>query len=662
MSLKDSLCFTNDKDIPKKFITNSKFEVLSTFNQDVGGSNKNQTVCPEVEKTARVNNFDDHEKNFGLKLLQKWGFEPGKGLGKELQGINEPVKVCLRKGRGGIGFCDSKETSSHLDNKSTSDKKLHKNKNLLSKKVKINETKLPSQYVFSNETINEDVKLKNKQIEPVLNTNILKCKVIDMTKPQPLVFDSYHAIGKCQISMGNNSSLHDDFITLQEFQDSLNIITDKTDQTLVQNDSKENRESEKIVALEIRNKTIGNTEKEYIQNVATSKNDFVKKINDLFNNGDDLTSTEVIKMFEAQCHCHKDYDEIVWSAWVPQAQKIIQSWDCRQPENIIDIIELWLTLIPSWILNNFFDTVVVPKLTCEVDEWNPTTDSVPIHLWLFPWLPYINNQMNTLIYPVIRRKIKTALDAWHPSDCTAKLILEPWSPVFKKQDMDTFLIQNILPKLKFALSNIIINPCKQNLKEWNWVIDWADMMPTFVMAQLLNEFFFPKWFQVLSFWLNHLLNSTSNFEEVTNWCECWKGMFNKELLAEPSIKNNFSKAFKIINNCILISKGFVPNSGQTAPSKNPYISQTRIENLASKASNVLSQSFKDIVQKKCEKRNILFLPLPNQYYNSKQVYKVGNDKNSFKVYIDRGTLFIRHNETTWLPIELDNFLYKAKNC
>lgn len=67
-----------------------------------------------------------------------------------------------------------------------------------------------------------------------------------------------------------------------------------------------------------------------------------------------------------------------------------RQWTCRQPEPLIELIEYWMPLLPSWILENILDMLVLPKLTLEVEEWNPLTDTVPIHTWIHPWLPLLS--------------------------------------------------------------------------------------------------------------------------------------------------------------------------------------------------------------------------------------------------------------------------------
>lgn len=67
-----------------------------------------------------------------------------------------------------------------------------------------------------------------------------------------------------------------------------------------------------------------------------------------------------------------------------------RQWTCRQPEPLIELLEHWMPLLPKWILENILDMLILPKLTLEVEEWNPLTDTVPIHTWIHPWIPLLS--------------------------------------------------------------------------------------------------------------------------------------------------------------------------------------------------------------------------------------------------------------------------------
>lgn len=130
---------------------------------------------------------------------------------------------------------------------------------------------------------------------------------------------------------------------------------------------------------------------------------------------------------------------------------------------MVEFLEVWVPILPQWILDNILQQTILPKLQLEVENWNPLTDTIPIHVWIHPWIIFLEKHLSTTVFPIIRHKLSVALVNWHPSDTSARLMLEPWSKAFSKGEMDAFLVNNIVPKLNVALQEFIINPHQQHL-------------------------------------------------------------------------------------------------------------------------------------------------------------------------------------------------------
>lgn len=58
-------------------------------------------------QSAGLGQWEKHTKKIGSKLLEKMGYKPGQGLGKNNEGIVEPIKIQANKGRSTIGQSDS---------------------------------------------------------------------------------------------------------------------------------------------------------------------------------------------------------------------------------------------------------------------------------------------------------------------------------------------------------------------------------------------------------------------------------------------------------------------------------------------------------------------------------------------------------------------------
>lgn len=97
----------DDEDNVEKSVDNTSSDSSDDSKQhsinDMAGFRTKFSKSSSTFTTKGLANWEQHTKGIGAKLLLKMGYEPGKGLGKDLQGIQQPVQAHSRKGRGAIG-------------------------------------------------------------------------------------------------------------------------------------------------------------------------------------------------------------------------------------------------------------------------------------------------------------------------------------------------------------------------------------------------------------------------------------------------------------------------------------------------------------------------------------------------------------------------------
>ena len=357
---------------------------------------------------------------------------------------------------------------------------------------------------------------------------------------------------------------------------------------------------------------------------------------------------------------------LVWESWMPSVRTAINLWNTRNPDALIDFLKGWADLIPARIIHNIRDLIVLPRLQSEVNNWDPMSDPVPLHSWLHPWLEVLGSQLE-IVYPTIRHKLAAALNKWHPSDKSARLILLPWRDVFDKGSLQGFLLKNIVPKLDTCLSELSINPTRQDMSQWQWFAAWKDFLPSSMMVSMLEKHFFNKWLQVLASWLNH----SPDYNEVTKWYQGWKRELSDlpDVLSHASIRAAMNQALEMMNRAV---SGGTPMSMQPgafeamrylasresshSPSATPPPpSAPPPPPPAPSISNVhIPENFKDLLSQKCAERGILFAPMPGRFHEGKQMYRCGN----VVVYIDRSVIFFQRSGM-WVHTSLDDLLRNA---
>lgn len=709
-----------------------------------------QAFANKMRRTGKeFGSWEKYTKGFGMKMLQQMGYQPGKGLGKEGQGIVMPVEAFKREGRGALGSYGperskkAQELRPHYDEEEEEEEKFREQLQQW-KKAEDGAYSKPK-YVYK--TADEVKASGGTKKGPSISLKHSKIKVVDMTGPETKILTGYGSIAQQHAKPGEvppTTSVRDAeaAFSMPELTYNLNLLIDMAESDIIQTDRQLKyerdlvvnlkHEEEKLTAvLEREEKDIKRlmeviTMIDRCRQQSLSSDDdalTLDKCEEIFNTLQedyyeefkmyDLASLaeplvfsllrnhfegwnphanpshglevmvrwrEILEKKEAENSAfsitltqglsHGDekmkmYDRLVWEVWMPFLRAAVCSWNCRDYDSMLNLINVWSQVLPQWIVDNIRDQLVLPRLQAEVDSWNPLTDTVPVHAWIHPWLPLMGDHLEPLYAP-IRFKLASALTNWHPSDPSAKMILEPWTKVFSKGTMDAFILRSIYPKLSQCLSEFIINPHQQHLEPFHWVMEWKNIITQQHFISLLEKHFFPRWIQVLRGWLS----VSPNYDEVIQWYSGWKGMFSEDLLNNPSVKVHFNRALDIMNQAVTSPGGFLQPGAKeniaylTSTERRREAEAAALAAAAEKqkaeaARNVASQNvpsnFKDLIQNLAEENNLLFMPISNRRHEGKALYSLGK----VTLFIDRGVVFV-HTQGVWKPVSLQDLMIMAK--
>ncbi|XP_050364777.1 septin and tuftelin-interacting protein 1 homolog 1-like [Argentina anserina] len=375
----------------------------------------------------------------------------------------------------------------------------------------------------------------------------------------------------------------------------------------------------------------------------------------------------------------------------------LNSWQAEDPEPMLEFLEAWKELLPTCVVHDILDMVVLPELKFAVQLWEPNLGTVPIHLWVHPWLPLLFElgdkyqlEMSEL-FGIMRLKLCNFLTPWHPRDGSGYNIVSPWKYVFDSCTWELIMSRYVVPKLEIVLlDEFEVNPVNQKLDQFNWVLRWASAIPMHLMVNVMVKGFFPKWIEGLHFWLE----TNPNFENVANWYRGWKELIPKEFHANESIRCQLECGLSMMNRAVeemeVARPGLEENSrvvgkavraarenleGQTNmddidhemifKAKNvqvlfeakkraaAFLANARLGSTSDMDDISHQMNLRDVIEAEAQEHGLLFRPKPGRRYDGHQVYGFGNvnimvDFLKEKIYAQ--------TEETWSLVSLERLL------
>ncbi|KAH7068649.1 GC-rich sequence DNA-binding factor-like protein-domain-containing protein [Paraphoma chrysanthemicola] len=310
------------------------------------------------------------------------------------------------------------------------------------------------------------------------------------------------------------------------------------------------------------------------------------------------------------------YETMMLKLWLPQVSSAVTQWDIKDPHPMVHLLETWTPVLPPFVARRVLSQVT-RKLSTSVHEWNPRKFKKSPHTWIVEWLPYLPpadlDPKGSGLVAEIKRKLRHALQSIDLSRGPLAG-MESWRKVFGRAEFDHLLTSHLVPRFAAYLrDNLEVNPAEQDLAPLEAVFAWKGLVSDQVIGELLRAQFFPKFLDIIHQWLS---SEEVVFEEVQKWIEWWRDeILGTNINALPSVASCWDEAYTLINQALDLGDArltSLPNprvESARASPEPPQFSKSINKEPPRPAAQVEEPTFKDVVEEFCAEENLLLIPL-----------------------------------------------------
>nr|XP_049693555.1 septin-interacting protein 1 [Helicoverpa armigera] len=643
-----------------------------------------------VNLGGNVGTWEKHTKGIGAKLLLKMGYQPGMGLGKDLQGISAPVEATVRRGRGAIGAYGPEKAAQKAKKEEELRKLKEKEEEKGTKEKTYNWKKSHKGRYFYRDAA--DVIQEGKPTMHTITSNELsRVPVIDMTGKEKRVLSGYHALRAAAPRFEHEPRRKCQYFAAPQLAHNLQLMVECCEQDIIQNARELQTAEDEIVVIE-RDLEDCNIKLQEQDKVINKVEDILQRV-EMLNKPDvsletahdvlaelkesypleyemfglgtiagNIVSPLLSSMIAAwdplqvpdepiptflkwrKLLTEEAYNSLLWQHYIPQLTAAAESWNPRSPTKMLQAVTLWQPACPGWVSGAGVARAVLPRLLAAVRAWDPTHDTLPLHTWVLPWHDIAGEALASSVYPLIRSRLAAALSAWHPADSSARGVLGAWAAAWGPA-LGALLHQHIVPKLDHCLQHAPLELVGRENTAWLWCVEWLELLGAGTVAALAARALLPRWLAALAAWLN----TNPPHATVLNSYTDFKKMFPEEVLKEPAVRDAFRKALDMMNRSAdLESVEPPPPPRFTMPEPKET---SRIADVIASATQ--AKSFSELLETRCIEKGITFVPIAGKTREGRPLYKIGE----LQCYVIRNVIMYSNDSgRTFSPISMDKLL------